>query len=304
MVTKLDKRDRSALFRRRLLSAMQSKGTSRAALARTIGVDRSTVSQLLTSEEARLPNAQVVAEIAVALGVTADWLLGVSDRPEQAADLIAATVTMSPAQRALIDEQIFDWHREADGYKIRHVPARLPDLLKTREMLEWEYAPHLGRSADAAIAASEVRLDWMRRSSSDYEIAIPLFEVDSFVNGTGYYEGLPDRIRVAQLARFAEIHDQLYPSLRVFLFDARRLLSAPLTVFGPLLAVIYVGQHYLAFRDTERVRALTLHFDRLVREARVSARDFPAHLEPGARRREASSGRTAASARAGRGRIR
>jgi transcriptional regulator with XRE-family HTH domain len=295
-VTRIDKRDRAQLLRRRLLAAMQSKGTTRAALARAIGVDRSTISQLLSADDARLPNAQVVAESAAALGVTSDWLLGLSDRPELAADLLAATITMTPAQRALIDEQIFDWHREADGYKIRHVPARLPDLLKTREMLEWEYAPHLGRSADAAIAASEVRLDWMRGSSSDYEIAIPLFEVDSFVNGTGYYEGLPDRIRDGQLARFAALHDQLYPSLRVFLFDARRLLSAPLTVFGPLLVVIYVGQHYLAFRDTERVRALTLHFDRLVREARVPARDFPAHLE--ARRaatRDPSAPTTAAS---------
>jgi hypothetical protein len=118
----------------------------------------------------------------------------------------------------------------------------------------------------------------MRSSSSDYEIAIPLFEIDSLVRGTGYYEGLPDHIREGQIARFAALHDQLYPSLRVFLFDARRLHSAPLTVFGPLLAVIYVGQHYLAFRDTERVRALTLHFDRLVREARIPARDLPAHL--------------------------
>ena len=278
-MTKIDKRDRSLLFRRRLATAMQTRAMSRAALARTIGVDRSTISQLLSAQDARLPNAQVVAECAAALGVTTDWLLGLSDRPEQAADLLAASITMTPAQRALVDEQIFEWHREADGYKIRHVPARLPDLLKTREMLEWEYAPNFGHSSDRAIAASQERLDWMRSSASDYEIAIPLFEIDSLVRGTGYYEGRPDQVREGQIARFIALHDQLYPSLRVFLFDARRLLSAPLTIFGPLLAVIYVGQHYLAFRDTERVRALTLHFDRLVREARVSARDLPAHLE-------------------------
>jgi transcriptional regulator with XRE-family HTH domain len=257
---------------------MATKGTTQAALARTIGVDRSTISQLLGADESRLPNAQVVAECAAALGVTADWLLGLSDRPEQAADLLAASMTMTPAQRAHVDEQIFEWHREADGYKIRHVPARLPDLLKTRDMLEWEYGPQLGQAADLAVAASHERLDWMRSSSSDYEIAIPLFEIDSLVQGTGYYEGLPDPIREGQIARFAALHDQLYPSLRVFLYDARRLHSAPLTIFGPLLAVIYVGQHYLAFRDTERVRALMLHFDRLVREARVPARSFPDHL--------------------------
>ncbi len=278
-MTKTDKRDRASLFRRRLTTAMQTKAQSRAALARAIGVDRSTISQLLSGKEARLPNAQVVAECAAALGVTCDWLLGLSDRPEQAADLLAATISMPPAERALIDEQIFEWHREAEGYKIRNVPAKLPDILKTPEMLEWEYAPHFGHNAARAIAASEVRLEWMRRSSSDYEIAIPLFEIDSFVARTGYYESLPEDVRDRQIARFVDLHEQLYPSLRVFLFDARRLLSAPLTIFGPLLAVIYVGQHYLAFRDTERVRAFTLHFDRLVREAEISARGFPAHIQ-------------------------
>ena len=277
-MTKIDKRDRALLFRRRLATAMEAKTHSRSHLARTVGVDRSTISQLLSSSDARLPNAQVIAECASALGVSADWLLGLSDRPEQAADLLAATITMTPAERALIDEQIFGWHREAEGYKIRHVPARFPDMLKTREMLEWEYAPHLGHSADHAIGVSQERLEWMRRSSSDYEIAIPLFEVASLIAGNGYYEGLPREVRHGQGERLLELHDQLYPSLRIILFDARRLLSAPLTIFGPLMAVIYVGQHYLAFRDTERVRAFTLHFDRLVREAVVSAREVAEHL--------------------------
>jgi hypothetical protein len=51
---------------------------------------------------------------------------------------------MTEAPRALIDEAIFGWHREAAGYKIRHVPATLPDMLKTRAMVEWEYAPATG----------------------------------------------------------------------------------------------------------------------------------------------------------------
>lgn len=252
---------------------------SRAALARAIGADRSTISQLLAEGSARLPNAQLVAEAATALGVSADWLLDLSDRPEQAQDLVAASITLSPAERALVDEEIFAWHREAEGYKVRHVPAGLPDILKTREMLDWEYAPHLGQTAAAAIAASEERLDWMRSSTSDYEIAIPLFEVASLVAGTGYYESAPRAVREGQVARLLALHDQLYPSLRVFLFDARRLYSAPITIFGPLLAVIYVGQHHLAFRDRPRVAAFTQHFDHLIREASVSARAFPRHLQ-------------------------
>jgi hypothetical protein len=73
--------------------------------------------------------------------------------------------------------------------------------------------------------------------------------------------------------------DQLYPSLRLCLFDARKLFSAPVTVFGPLLAVIYLGRHYLAFRDSARVETITQHFDFLVREAEVGARDMVGHLQ-------------------------
>ena len=118
----------------------------------------------------------------------------------------------------------------------------------------------------------------MRRSQSDYEIALPLFEVESFAAGTGYYAGLSADIRREQLTRLAGHCESLYPRLRFYLFDARRLYSAPLTVFGPLLAVLYLGRNYLAFRDTNRVEAITQHFDHLVKAASITARALPDHL--------------------------
>ena len=274
----VDKRDRAALFRMRLATAMAERGISQSALARAVGVDRSTVSQLLGEGSARLPNAQIAAECASALGISADWLLGLTDRPERLADLMALSLTMTEAPRALIDETIFGWHKEAAGYKIRHVPATLPDMLKTRAMLQWEYEPQLGRTAEQAIGASEDRLAWMRNARSDYEIALPLHEIAAFSRGEGYYCGLPAEIRREQLDRLLTLNDQLYPSLRIYLFDARRVFSAPITVFGPLLAVVYLGRHYLAFRDSARVAGFTQQFDGLVREARVGARDVADHL--------------------------
>lgn len=273
----MDKRERATLFRARLAEAMATVGANQSALARQVGIDRSTISQLL-APGTRLPNAQVVAECAAALGVSGDWLLGLSDLPEQASDVLADQVMFTEATRAPSDEQIFHWHREAAGYKIRHVPARLADMLKTPDMLRWEYAPHLAKTTDQAVGASEDRLDWMRRTRSDYEIAMPLFELHALAHGTGYYDGMPAPMRAAQLDHLAALYDQLYPSLRISLFDARRLHSAPVTVFGPLVGVIYLGQHFLAFRDTDRVGMLTRHFDALVREAYVGDRDFPGHV--------------------------
>lgn len=275
----MDKRARARLFRQRLAIAMAERGVSQARLARAIQADRSTISQLLSPESPRLPNAQIVGEASATLGVSADWLLGLTARSEPAADLLASTMTMTEAARALIDEQIFAWHREAAGYKIRHVPAGLPDMLKLQEVMAWEYQPSLGRTTEQAIGASEDRLAWMRQARSDYEIAFPLHELESFARGEGYWRGLPPAHRRAQLRHFGELHEQLYPSLRLYLFDSRELFSAPVTVFGPLLGVVYLGRNYLVFRDNERVRALTAHFDGLVKAASVVARDLPAVLE-------------------------
>lgn len=275
----LDKRLRAKQFRTRLARALQDQNMSQSALARAVGADRSTISQALTGDSARLPGAQVVGACAQALGVSADWLLGLSDRPESASALSAAALTLTEAPRALIDERIFGWHQEAAGYKIRHVPAGLPDMLKTQAMLEWEYRPHLGRTTTQAINASRDRLDWMQSAQSDYEIAMPIFEVESFAAGTGYYHSLPADVRHEQLDHLQSLSAQLYPRMRLCLYDARALFSAPITVFGPLLAVIYTGGHYMAFRDRARIETLSLHFDDLVRQAQYTARDMPDHFE-------------------------
>ncbi len=277
-MSKITKLSRATLFRTRLAQAMTATNTTQSGLARAVQTDRSTLSQALTDTGARLPSAHVVGACADALGVSADWLLGLSDRPETAADLLSNSFEVSHAPRALVDQQIFDWHREAAGYKIRHVPAALPDMLKTDSMLEWEFGPHLGRTTQQAINASRDRLDWMHQARSEYEIAMPLFEIESFARGNGYYAGLPAAQRLIQMDRLIDLSRQLYPRLRIYLFDARKLYSAPVTVFGPLLAVLYTGGHYMAFRDRQRVDTLSEDFDVLVREATRTARDFPDHL--------------------------
>ena len=96
--------------------------------------------------------------------------------------------------------------------------------------------------------------------------------------GEGYYWGLEAGARWAQIDHLIALHEEYFPSLRVFLYDARRVFSAPLTVYGPLIGVIYVGGFYLAFRESSRLRSLTEHFDWLVREAEVDARDFGRYL--------------------------
>lgn len=278
MRIKIDKRDRARIFRDRLEQAMARGAQTRSSLARATGVDRSTIGQILMDGETRLPGGQLVADMATVLGVSADWLLGLTERPERPGDILAAAMIVTGAERSSADAQIMDWHREAEGYKIRHVPATLPDALKTEAVLRWEYAAYRGKTPDQAVTAMREGLDWLRSGVSDQEIAMPLHELQAFADGAGYYRGLPSNVRAAQLEHLAALCEDLYPALRLFLFDARQVFSVPVTVFGPRLAVIYVGRFYLAFRERERLQSLTRHFDWLVREAQIDARNAGAHV--------------------------
>ena len=274
----MDKRDRADLFRKRLHEAMVHKNMTRSALSRATGVDRSTIGQLLKDDQPRLPNAQLAADVANALSVSTDWLLGLTNRPETPGDIVAAAMSLSPAERTSADEQLLEWHHEAAGYKVRHVPATLPDILKTERMLEWEYASFRERRVPDAFAAMQDQLEWLSSGVSDYEIALPIHEIESCAAGTAYYKGLDESIRFEQLNFIADHCEAMFPRLRVLLFDAHTVFSSPVTIFGPNLAVVYVGQCYLAFREIERVRSLTSHFDWLVREAVIDARQVPVHI--------------------------
>ena len=274
----MDKRNRAHLFRQRLKDAMSSKDVTKSKLSRDTNVDRSTIGQLLNDEQPRLPNSQLTADIALALGVSTDWLLGLTHRPERPGDIMAASFSLSAAERTSADEQLLAWHNEAAGYKVRHVPSTLPDIFKTKAMLDWEYASQQKERLTEAYKAMQEQLNWLSSGVSDYEIAIPIHELEACASGTSYYKGLDKSIRDEQLIFIANQCEQMFPRLRLFLFNAHTLFSAPVTIFGPSLAVIYVGQCYLSFREAERVKSLSGHFDWLVREATIDARDVPSYI--------------------------
>lgn len=274
----MDKRRRASLFRERLIEVMSVKGMTKSGLSRAANVDRSTIGQLLKNDQPRLPNAQLAADAANALGVSTDWLLGLTNRPETPGDIIAAALSLSPAERTSADEQLLEWHHEAAGYKVRHVPATLPDILKTKRILDWEYASVRERRLPEALSAIQDQLQWLSSGVSDYEIAVPVHEIESCAAGTAYYKDVEEDVRYEQLEFIADQCDQMFPRLRIFLFDAHNVFSSPVTIFGPNLAVIYVGQCYLAFREVERIKSLSSHFDWLVREAVVDARNVSTHI--------------------------
>ena len=270
--------DRARQFRERLNEAMQAQWLNRSTLAERAGVDRSTVSLLLSEQQTRLPSGHVVADLAAALNVTTDWLLGLTTTTRAPGEILRESLQVAERPPGRNDANIERWLQEAGDAKVRNVPATLPEFMKTEAVMNLEYADYAGKSPQQALAETQARLSISRMPGSDVEVALPRQRLADFACRSGLWADLSLADVRAQLDHMADLCDELYPSARLHLFDLRQHFSAPITVFGQRRAVIYVGSSYFVFNTQEHVQALTRHFDQLVRDARVRSHEVSAWL--------------------------
>jgi len=268
-------------------SGAPAGGMSQARLAALAGADRSTISALLGSDQPRLPNAHLVAEIARVLGVSSDWLLGLSDSPDSLGVILSRSLEVRAASRDPVDQQIERWHAQAHGTKIRNVPASLPAFTKTGAVLAIEYGeaarnPNHDRSAGRASGRLIDRDDAVLSrmvEHHDLELAMPRQRLEALVAREGPWRALSHQEVARQLDRLRQLHENHYPRVRIHLYDEAQHYSAPITVFGAQRAVIYLGRSYFAFTTRDHIDELTAQFDALVRDAAVEAHAFGGFLE-------------------------
>jgi transcriptional regulator with XRE-family HTH domain len=264
-------------FRDRL-AGLVAAAPSVVAFADAIGVDRSTLSQLIAPGNTRLPRAETLVAIAAHCDVSVDWLLGRSSEIGAQTAVVSEQLSFEHNALSPDDERLIGWLQEAQGSKIRYVPSTLPDILKSSEVIRHEMASWATARPEQRIETAAARLAWQRQPEAELECCATRQSVESFARGEGIWRELPIDVRRTQLATMAELADELYPAFRWFLFDGRAQYAAPITVFGLKRAVIYIGQAYLVFHTVNHVRALAAHFDQLIRAAVMQPPDVPAFL--------------------------
>ena len=270
----MDRRETVSTFRDRMIEVLNRSGLNRSAFARKVGVERSTLSQLLSHRNDRLPRIDTIAAIAATERVSVDWLLGLSQEGHLGADIVSRDLEIEPGGHAPVDERLMRWHSEAVGYKIRHVPANLPDVLKSDEIIRYEYQGTPAVTPEQRIEVTHSSLDYQRRPETDMEVCSAYQTVEGFVRGEGMWQELAWAARRAQLRHMIDLTAELYPTFRWFLFDGRQRYAAPITVFGPQRAAVYMGHMYFVFNSTEHIRVLTRHFDDLIRAAVIHPPDL------------------------------
>jgi len=261
------------IFRERLNSVIQQSGRSRSAFAAEVGMDRSTLSQLLSDANDRLPRAETIAAIANKAQVSTDWLLGLSQEGQLGTDVLAPALEVEAGSASPGDARLLRWQAEALGYKIRYVPTTLPDLLRTEEVIRYEYGEYGTHVPEGRIEQTEAQLAYSRRPETDMEACSSFQSLEMFARGEGVWRNLSAKTRRAQIDWMIVLLDELYPTFRWFLYDGLKRYSAPLTIFGPKRVAIYLGNMYFVFNSTEHIRVLTRHFDELIRVAVVQPSD-------------------------------
>lgn len=267
------------IFRERLALVIQRSKLPPSAFARSLGIDRSTLSQVLSPSHDRLLRAETLAVLSARYGISVDWLLGLTSQERPGADIVEQ-VKVEGQAGSPSDGRFLRWYAEAEnaGYPIRTVPRSFPDFLKLPEVIAYEYAgwPEIDTAATARWA--EERLDSMRRSDLSQEVCLPLQGLRAFARGEAQWDELPAELRREQLRRMGETCRALYPSLRLHLFDVRHTYSAPFTVFGPQRAILYTGGLFFVFTASQHVRLLNQRFDDLIRAAVVQPPAVPETL--------------------------
>ncbi|MEQ9606717.1 MAG: helix-turn-helix transcriptional regulator [Kiloniellaceae bacterium] len=271
----MDRRRTVETFRERLSEVIERSGLSRARFAAKAGLDRSTLSQLLSGGNDRLPRAETIAAIAEQEQVSTDWLLGLVQEEKIGTNILSEAPEIARGASSYSDERLARWRAEAVGYKIRYVPASLPDLLKSEEIIRFEYSQQGSDMPAIRLEQAEARLAYSRRPETDLEVCSSLQSIEGFARGQGVWEKLPVAERKLQLSSMIALVDELYPTLRWFLYDGLKHYSAPVTIFGPTRAAVYIGNMYFVFNSTEHIRALAQHFDNLIRGAIVQPPDVP-----------------------------
>ncbi|MGO4336293.1 helix-turn-helix domain-containing protein [Labrys sp. KB_33_2] len=265
-------------FRDRLERVIGQTGLNQAGFARHVGIDRSTLSQLLSAENDRLPRAETLAAIAKGCRISIDWLLGLSQREQIGAELVEAVLTIETQAHAPFNERFLRWHAEAAGRKLRTVPMSFPDFLKTDEVMQFEYAVALGPDSNPALAERRRLTIAAIRDGGEMEACVSVQALELFAKGQAQWEGFDSAARKTQFHTMANLVDELYPTLRLNLYDLRHTYSAPFTIFGNSRAAVYLGPTYLVLNASEHIRLLTRRFDDIVRTATVQPHVAAAYL--------------------------
>ncbi len=260
----MKKEEISSIFQKRLLESFKKQEMNPTVFCRKYKIDRTTFVQLLSSNTHRLPRADTIIQIAQALNVSTDWLLGLSTEQEMGIDILSSAVQKVKTNDAPTAEYLWKkWHLDAKDNKVRTVPVTIPVPLKTERFFIEEYAPIIGNKQ----AKKEYKK--LLDVPGEYEVAFPVQTLMDLRDQTGMFRNFSKETCIKQLEYIAQRNTNLYPVGRFYLFDLTETYVPSFTIFGYSKAAIYLDEKYLVYNAREYVLFLRDIFNNIIRSSVV-----------------------------------
>ena len=266
------------MLRERLAEAIRRVRFEQGEFAERAGVDRTTLSQLLSPANVRLPARRHARGLGRGRTTCPSTGWSGCPTPGRSRPSCSQHTSFEAPGPSPTDERLLGWFGEAADYKIRYVPATLPDLLKTDAVIRFERSRADGPDVDAD-DRDDGRPAGVGPPSGHRDGVLLVGAGDRVVRPRrGHVEparrrGAAGAARPDDRARRRAVPDVPLVPVRRF-----RRYAAPVTVFGPQRAALYLGQLYLVLTSAEHVRTLSRHFDWLIRDADVQPTSMGNHL--------------------------
>jgi transcriptional regulator with XRE-family HTH domain len=262
----MSKRDIAQLMQERLRQSFARTGLSISEFSRRHHIDRSTLSQLLSSQQFRMPRADTVAALADALHVSCDWLLGLTEEQRFGIELIQSAVSLYDEELEQSESQWVRWHKEAGDAKIRYVTVTsIPHQLKNKNTILYEYESLLGRDDAQTYWDSGSFLEEIERRNRNYEVCGSLQMLEAFAKGDWIWSGYKTNLRKQQLLDMAQDLEALYPEYQLYLFDETKVITVPMVLFGTHKAVLNCNGNFIAFTRDIHIEFLNDIFKTMIK---------------------------------------
>ena len=273
----MDKKSLFKCFQIRFNETFSNLGCTQAEFSRLSGVDKTIIAQLINSDDIRLIRMDTIYQIAKALNVSSDWLLGLSNSPEQATNILSQSIYMDPIEDYdPIEEPIFKFLHDNKGMKARYVSASLLDHFKTPETLSYETGLSLKKIEPLY---SESQYGGIELSDYDFEACQSIHQLNSFAKGEDAWSGFSKKDRKHQLEYMRSRVEALYPTYKVYLYDDLSYFSVPFTIFGRQTAAVWTGNGYLIFKNDSYVRIFVKLFNRILKSAEYYPHEFTGYID-------------------------
>lgn len=273
--------DHFQIFQERLREAFAALGIRSARFCDKTGIARSTMTQLLKGDTARMPRLDTIVLLAQELNVTADWLLGLTNEKGKISEIVASTFDVAETERIIVDNHpMYRWvSQEPPDIKLRQHSHNIPDHMVTIDVLEYQYEDRYKQgnlSSESARSFCESFREKAARVPVD--ICVPMQGLLSFAAGQDVWSSLGKPQRREQLLFAADCLDSRYPTHQMYIYSSFRNRPPTFILYGHQQASLWIGSYHLIFYIRSQIETFHRQFDDHVKSAIIYPHQAADHL--------------------------